>query len=103
MIRLSKLLKQQVNVFLITCNHVICACIDLEFLTAIKHRFSRKPMESMMVKCTKSMQTSFSGEYNISLSDGAPKFKSSTMQLWPIQFIINELPHGTVISLHSHA
>ncbi len=24
----------KVNVFLITCNHVICACIDLEFLTA---------------------------------------------------------------------
>ena len=49
---------------------------------------------SMMVKCTKSMQTS-SVVNTTSLSmnfDGAPKFKSSTMQLWPIQFIINELP-----------
>ena len=24
--------------------------------------------------------------------DGAPKFQSSGMQVWPVQFIINELP-----------
>ena len=24
--------------------------------------------------------------------DGAPKFKSSNTQIWPVQFIINELP-----------
>ena len=24
--------------------------------------------------------------------DGAPKFRSSGMQVWPVQFIINELP-----------
>ncbi len=84
----------KVNVFLITCNHVICACIDLEFLTAIKHRFSRKPMEGCVSdvydgEVYKKYADFFSGENNISLLmnfDGAPKFKS------PIQFIINELP-----------
>lgn len=33
--------------------------------------------------------------YNLSFTlnyDGAPKFKSSTMQMWPIQLRINELP-----------
>ena len=37
----------------------------------------------------------FACPYNISFTfnfDGAPKFKSSTMQIWPIQLIINELP-----------
>ena len=37
----------------------------------------------------------FSDPYNISFSlnyDGAPKFKSSNMQIWPIQLCINELP-----------
>ncbi len=40
---------------------------------------------SMMVKCTKSMQT---GEYNISLSMKAPKPRPQCS----IQFIINDLP-----------
>ena len=37
----------------------------------------------------------FSCKYNLSLTmnyDGAPKFRSSGMQVWPVQFIINELP-----------
>jgi hypothetical protein len=37
----------------------------------------------------------FRDPYNISFClnyDGAPKFKSSNLQLWPIQLCINELP-----------
>ena len=37
----------------------------------------------------------FSSPYNLSLTlnyDGAPEFKSSTMQIWPVQMMINELP-----------
>lgn len=37
----------------------------------------------------------FSNPYNISLNlnyDGAPKFKSSTIHIWPIQMLINDLP-----------
>jgi hypothetical protein len=37
----------------------------------------------------------FESEYNLSFAlnfDGAPKFKSSSVQLWPIQLYLNELP-----------
>ena len=37
----------------------------------------------------------FDNPYNLSFTlnyDGAPKFKSSNMQIWPIQLSINELP-----------
>ena len=37
----------------------------------------------------------FSNPNNLSFImnfDGAPEFKSSTMQIWPIQMLINELP-----------
>ena len=37
----------------------------------------------------------FSDPYNLSFSinyDGAPKFKSSKMQIWPLQICINEIP-----------
>lgn len=37
----------------------------------------------------------FSSMYNISFTlnfDGAPKFKSSNMQIWPVHLSINELP-----------
>ena len=37
----------------------------------------------------------FSCPNNLSLTvnyDGAPKFRSSGMQVWPVQFIVNELP-----------
>ena len=37
----------------------------------------------------------FPNKFNVSFSfnfDGAPTFKSSKMQLWPVQLYINELP-----------
>lgn len=37
----------------------------------------------------------FDSPYNISFAlnfDGAPKFKSSSTQIWPVQIYINELP-----------
>ena len=40
-------------------------------------------------------QDFFESPYNISFAlnfDGAPKFKSSSVQVWPIQLYVNELP-----------
>ncbi len=37
----------------------------------------------------------FESKFNVSFAfnfDGAPKFKSSTVQIWPIQLYLNELP-----------
>lgn len=37
----------------------------------------------------------FESPYNVSFSlnfDGAPKFKSSSVQVWPVMLYINELP-----------
>ena len=37
----------------------------------------------------------FAQKYNVSFAlnyDGAPKFKSSSMQIWPVQLYLNELP-----------
>ena len=45
-------------------------------------------------------QDFFSCPSNLSLTmnyDGAPKFRSSGMQVWPVQFIINELHHKSGI------
>ena len=39
--------------------------------------------------------TFFSHPFNVSFGmnyDGAPKFKSSSVQVWPVQMFVNELP-----------
>jgi len=76
--------------------------IDVHFVNLLQHRFIRQAQAS-----TNNMQdiydgeiyrekaTFFSSRFNISFTlnyDGAPKFKSSNMQIWPIQLSINELP-----------
>ena len=37
----------------------------------------------------------FEDRFNVSFAlnfDGAPKFKSSSLQIWPVQLLLNELP-----------
>ena len=74
--------------------------IDPKFVKGLKYRFERTHLEG-------SYEDIYDGDiyirhasflthkFNLSFSlnfDGAPKFKSSGVQLWPIQLIINELP-----------
>ena len=71
----------------------------MKFLQLLKYRFERAS------KCHigdiydgliyKEQSDFFGSPYNLSFTlnyDGAPKFKSSNMQIWPIQLSINELP-----------
>ena len=73
--------------------------IDLHFFKLLDHRFKRPDSahicdvyDGMLYK---EYSHFFSSPFNLSFSinyDGAPKFKSSNMQVWPIQLFINELP-----------
>ena len=74
--------------------------VDLRFVELLQYRSRRSD------DCTtlsdiydgsiyKERSNFYSDPYNLSFTmniDGAPKFKSSTMQIWPVQMIINELP-----------
>ena len=79
---------------------IIAKILDVEFLNAIRYRFSRTPKEGCLSdiydgEVYQQHSEFFKCEYNMSFTfnfDGAPKFKSSTMQIWPIQLFINELP-----------
>lgn len=74
--------------------------IDLKFVDLLEYRFKRSTTSDTLCDIYDgSIYTEnkdfFSQPYNISFTmnfDGAPKFKSSNMQIWPIQFSINELP-----------
>ena len=76
--------------------------IDIHFVNLLQHRFIRQaqaPTSNIHDiydgEVYKEKATFFSSRYNISFTlnyDGAPKFKSSNMQIWPIQLCINELP-----------
>lgn len=72
---------------------------DSHFIKLLEYRFKRP--ESVDIcdvydGVVYKQHSSFASyPFNISLSmnyDGAPKFKSSNMQIWPIQLSINELP-----------
>lgn len=66
----------------------------------LQFRFDRKPEPDYLCdiydgQIYRDHSTLFADPYNISFTinyDGAPKFKSSNMQIWPIQVMINELP-----------
>ena len=81
----------------------------------LKYRFHRKPQERCLEDVfdgTAYVASSdfFSCKYNVSFAlnyDGAPKFKSSKVQLWPVQLYLNELPPCIrytvdVYTLHCH-
>ena len=74
--------------------------IDEKFVQLVNYRFE-KPSHPDVIEdiydgtIYKELNSFFDNPYNISLNlnyDGAPKFKSSNMQVWPVQFSINELP-----------
>ena len=74
--------------------------LDENFVKLLQYRFERDHDMSNICdiydgQIYKERSTFFASPYNISFtlnSDGAPKFKSSNMQIWPIQLWINELP-----------
>jgi hypothetical protein len=73
---------------------------DPEFPYLLRYRFRREQKYGILSDiyngqeyCKHSMF--FASEYNVSFAlnfDGAPKFKSSSVQVWPIQLYLNELP-----------
>lgn len=74
--------------------------IDVKFVELLKYRFEQRLEGDLMLDiydgCVyQDRYEFFRDPYNVSFSlnyDGAPKFKSSNMQLWPIQLCVNELP-----------
>lgn len=85
---------------LVLINILIAPKLDVKFVELLKYRFKQHLEDGYMLDiydgCVYQEQHEFfSDPYNISFSlnyDGAPKFKSSNMQIWPIQLCINELP-----------
>ena len=87
-----------------TCNFADChACsviADPEFCEFIQHRFHREKQPGVLSDIYNGsayMKYSdfFEEPYNLSFAfnfDGAPKFKSSSVQIWPVQLCVNELP-----------
>lgn len=73
--------------------------LDGKFLELLKYRFKR-PYDINLCDIYdghvyQERCEFFSNIYNVSFTlnyDGAPKFKSSNMQIWPIQMCLNELP-----------
>ena len=80
--------------------YLLINTIDAEFRKALQYRFSREPVPGCLEdvydgEMYKSHLEFFKHEHNIFIAfnfDGAPKFKSSSMQIWPVQLVINELP-----------
>lgn len=68
----------------------------------LQYRFHRNPRQGCLEDVFDgtayvSSGDFFSCKYNVSFAlnyDGAPKFKSSKVQLWPVQLYLNELPPG---------
>ena len=89
-----------IHLYTITMSILLNFRADPKFVQLIGYRFCRKGTPGCLNdifdgKLYTERSEFFSYPYNLSLTlnyDGAPKFKSSTMQIWPVQMIINELP-----------
>ena len=74
--------------------------LDPEFSHQLEYRFYREKKHGFLTDIYDGEEYCkyakfFESQYNVSFSlnfDGAPKFKSSSMQIWPIMLHINELP-----------
>ena len=74
--------------------------LDSKFVKLLEYRCERKyvPIELCDIydgQVYKDFLKDLGDDISISLTlnyDGAPKFKSSGMQIWPVQLFINELP-----------
>ena len=73
---------------------------DPDFYKLLQHRFCRARRSGVLSDIYDASEYAkhssyFESKYNLSFAlnfDGAPKFKSSSVQLWPIQLYLNELP-----------
>ena len=80
---------------------------ESSFYDLVQYRFGRdsRPGELQDVydgRLYKMQHKFFMCKNNIPLNlnyDGASKFQSSGMQVWPIQFVINELPPNVRLSI----
>ena len=88
---------------LTACVHVFIRIImypDPDFCKLLQHRFCRARRAGVISDIYDASEYAkhssyFESECNLSFAlnfDGAPKFKSSSVQLWPIQLYLNELP-----------
>lgn len=94
----------QLYVCILECvQHYIVAllslCTDPNFVDLLNYRFDRKPSEGKLRDiydgCAYQNVDFFREKFNLSFTlnyDGAPKFKSSNTQIWPILLYLNELP-----------
>lgn len=88
------------NILYLHTNTLVNACFtDPHFMELLKYRFTKPENPNICDiydgKMYKKFSEFFSTPFSISLSvnyDGAPKFRSSNMQIWPVQVCINELP-----------
>lgn len=95
----------------------MCYCvfyIDPDFIDLIQYRFYRERRPGVLGDIYDGSAYAkhsdfFECKYNLSFAlnfDGAPKFKSSATQIWPVQLYINELPPTirsvTYTYLHMH-
>ena len=82
-------------------NRVLFDATDPNFADLLQYRFQRPPPKpgyyedvyDGLVYCNYS--DFFQHKFNVSFAlnyDGAPKFKSSGLQIWPVQLHLNELP-----------
>ena len=84
------------------CNQMLYCVfhVDPDFFDLIQYRFCRERRLGVVGDIYDGSAYSkhselFEFKYNISFAlnfDGAPKFKSSATQIWPVQLYINELP-----------
>lgn len=80
--------------------HAYIIYSDPDFCKLLQHRFHRARKGGVISDIYDASEYAkhssyFECEYNLSFAlnfDGAPKFKSSSVQLWPIQLYLNELP-----------
>ena len=80
-------------------NNLFMFFSDEKFVENLQYRFHRTETQGVLADIYDGVAYQghefFRNQFNISFSfnfDGAPTFKSSKMQLWPVQLYINEFP-----------
>ena len=76
---------------------LLCLYADPDFVELIQYRFRRDQQPGIVADIFDGSEyVKYSDhKFNVSFAlnfDGAPKFKSSGVQIWPIQMYLNELP-----------
>ena len=74
--------------------------LDEDFVEALQYRFQQTTQPGVLTDVYDGavyaeLSVFFESKFNVSFGlnyDGAPVFKSSSMQIWPVQLFLNELP-----------